>query len=83
MIEFKKAIRNLRLDITDYECEMLFSLYEIEGSGQLDYEEFMNLLIVHFYIIFILYMLIRLSNNYWIIILFCNINIGIIVRIKI
>lgn len=49
LIEFKKAIRNLRLDITDYECEMVFSLYELEGSGLLDYEEFMNLLIVFHY----------------------------------
>lgn len=33
LIEFKKAIRNLRLDITEYECEMVFSLYELDGSG--------------------------------------------------
>ncbi|KAJ8613146.1 hypothetical protein CTAYLR_004794 [Chrysophaeum taylorii] len=43
MVEFKKAVRELgMLNLTDAEIRLLFQSVDVDGSGSIDYEEFLR-----------------------------------------
>ena len=41
MAEFKKAMRECALDLSDGELRMLFQFFDKDGGGTIDFEEFM------------------------------------------
>lgn len=42
MNEFKKACRDFRIGVTDKDAERLFKIFDRDGSGTIDYEEFLR-----------------------------------------
>ena len=48
-MEFKKSIRDLRVDITDKECELLFRVFDRDCNNVIDYDEFTFFLMVNFF----------------------------------
>ena len=40
--EFKKAIRDFRVELSDQEAEQVFSAFDRDGSGAIDYDEFVR-----------------------------------------
>ncbi len=42
MSEFKKAIRDFRIELKDSEAELVFSAFDRDGSGAIDYDEFVR-----------------------------------------
>jgi Ca2+-binding EF-hand superfamily protein len=44
--EFKKVLKDYRLKFTDKEAETLFKTFDRDGSGEIDYDEFLRQAIV-------------------------------------
>lgn len=42
MYEFKKAVRDFRVGLEDKDSERLFRIFDRDGSGKIDYEEFLR-----------------------------------------
>lgn len=42
MYEFKKACRDFRIGLEDRDAERLFRVFDRDGSGKIDYEEFLR-----------------------------------------
>ena len=42
MAEFKKAMKELKLDLTEADLRALFSFFDADGSGSIDFEEFVQ-----------------------------------------
>ena len=42
LYEFKKAVRDFRINLTDKDSEKLFKIFDRDGSGRIDYEEFLR-----------------------------------------
>lgn len=42
MYEFKKAVRDFRIGLTEKDSERLFRIFDRDGSGRIDYEEFLR-----------------------------------------
>lgn len=42
MSEFKKAVRDFRIDLNDNEIQMVFQAFDRDGSGSIDYDEFVR-----------------------------------------
>ena len=42
MYEFKKAIRDFRINLADKDSERLFKIFDRDGSGRIDYDEFLR-----------------------------------------
>ena len=40
-IEFKKAIRDYRIEVTDYEIDALFKMFDRDSNQLIDYDEFL------------------------------------------
>jgi Ca2+-binding EF-hand superfamily protein len=40
--EFKKAIKDFRVDLTDNEIQLVFKAFDRDGSGAIDYDEFVR-----------------------------------------
>ena len=50
MNEFKKAMRDLALMLTELEVRQLFQLFDRDGSGTISYDEFMAVLRVRLFV---------------------------------
>lgn len=42
MGEFKKAVRDFKIDLTDNEVQIVFLAFDRDGSGEIDYDEFVR-----------------------------------------
>lgn len=42
MYEFKKACRDFRIGVEEKDSERLFKIFDRDGSGKIDYEEFLR-----------------------------------------
>lgn len=42
MSEFRKAIKDFRIDLNDTEIQTVFSAFDRDGSGSIDYDEFVR-----------------------------------------
>ena len=42
MQEFRKAIKDFRIDLNEQEIEIVFSSFDRDGSGTIDYDEFVR-----------------------------------------
>lgn len=42
MSEFKKAIRDFKVDLTDTEIKLVFQHFDRDSSGEIDYDEFVR-----------------------------------------
>jgi Ca2+-binding EF-hand superfamily protein len=42
LYEFKKAVRDFRITVTEKDAERLFKIFDRDGSGRIDYEEFLR-----------------------------------------
>lgn len=42
MTEFKKAIRDYRIAVTEPDAERLFAIFDVDRSGAIDYSEFIR-----------------------------------------
>jgi Ca2+-binding EF-hand superfamily protein len=42
MSEFKKAMRECSINLSDEDCRLLFSFFDTDGSGELNFEEFVE-----------------------------------------
>ena len=42
MSEFKKAVRDFRVGLSDSDSEKLFRIFDRDRSGSIDYEEFLR-----------------------------------------
>ena len=42
LYEFKKAVRDFRINLTEKDSEKLFKIFDRDGSGRIDYEEFLR-----------------------------------------
>ena len=42
MYEFKKAVRDFRVSIVEKDAERLFRIFDRDGSGRIDYDEFLR-----------------------------------------
>ena len=40
--EFKKAIRDYRIPMTETDAERLFAIFDVDRSGAIDYSEFIR-----------------------------------------
>jgi Ca2+-binding EF-hand superfamily protein len=45
MAEFKKAIRDFKVDIEEKDLENLFKAFDLNGNGDIDYDEFVRVVI--------------------------------------
>lgn len=41
-MEFKKAVKDFRVDLNDTEIGMVFSSFDRDSSGEIDYDEFVR-----------------------------------------
>jgi Ca2+-binding EF-hand superfamily protein len=41
-VEFKKAMKDFRVDLTDSEVTLVFQAFDRDGSGEIDYDEFVR-----------------------------------------
>ena len=42
LYEFKKAVRDFRINLNEKDAERLFKIFDRDGSGRIDYEEFLR-----------------------------------------
>lgn len=42
MNEFKKAIRDFKIDLNESETQLVFNAFDRDGSGTIDYDEFVR-----------------------------------------
>jgi Ca2+-binding EF-hand superfamily protein len=42
MYEFKKAVKDFRIDLNDNEIQQVFGAFDRDGSGAIDYDEFIR-----------------------------------------
>ena len=42
MYEFKKACKDFRIGLEDKDAERLFKIFDRDGSGSIDYDEFLR-----------------------------------------
>ena len=42
MNEFKKAIKDFRVELSDTEIQQVFSVFDRDGNGTIDYDEFVR-----------------------------------------
>jgi calcyphosin len=42
MSEFKKAVKDFRLELNEQEIQQVFSAFDRDGSGEIDYDEFVR-----------------------------------------
>jgi Ca2+-binding EF-hand superfamily protein len=42
MNEFKKAVRDFRIELAEKDAERLFRVFDRDGSGRIDYDEFLR-----------------------------------------
>jgi len=42
LYEFKKATRDFRIGLEDRDAERLFKVFDRDGSGKIDYDEFLR-----------------------------------------
>ena len=42
MYEFKKAVKDFRIELNDQEIQQVFSAFDRDGSGSIDYDEFVR-----------------------------------------
>lgn len=42
MQEFRKAVKDFRIDLTDNEIQLVFSAFDRDNSGSIDYDEFVR-----------------------------------------
>jgi Ca2+-binding EF-hand superfamily protein len=42
MYEFKKAVRDFRINLQEKDCERLFRVFDRDRSGRIDYDEFLR-----------------------------------------
>ena len=42
MTEFKKAVRDYRIQVTEPDAERLFKIFDVDRSGAIDYNEFIR-----------------------------------------
>jgi len=42
--EFRKAVRDYRIDVTDSEIGIIFNLFDPDETGKIDFMEFINAL---------------------------------------
>lgn len=42
MYEFKKACKDFRVGLEDKDAERLFRIFDRDGSGSIDYDEFLR-----------------------------------------
>jgi calcyphosin len=42
MNEFKKAIRDFKIDLNETEIRQVFQAFDRDGSGEIDYDEFVR-----------------------------------------
>jgi calcyphosin len=40
--EFKKAVRDFKIDLNENEIQLVFSAFDRDGSGAIDYDEFVR-----------------------------------------
>ena len=43
-MEFKKAIRDYRIDIPEDKIELIFNAFDINRDGTIDYDEFVRII---------------------------------------
>lgn len=42
MSEFRKAVRDFKIDLNDNEIQTVFNAFDRDGSGEIDYDEFVR-----------------------------------------
>jgi Ca2+-binding EF-hand superfamily protein len=42
MNEFRKAVKDFRLELNDQEIQLVFTAFDRDGSGEIDYDEFVR-----------------------------------------
>lgn len=42
MKEFKKAVKDFKVDLNDNEIQIVFLAFDRDGSGEIDYDEFVR-----------------------------------------
>jgi calcyphosin len=42
MSEFRKAVKDFRIDLTDNEIQLVFNSFDRDRSGEIDYDEFVR-----------------------------------------
>lgn len=52
--EFKKAVKDFRIGVSERDAERLFSVFDRDRSGKIDYDEFLRgvRVIIMFYMLF-------------------------------